>query len=266
MKRRGWWTWGLTLGAVGVLAGPGGAQELGDRIRAVDGDVVFRMELRDGVEVCENGIRTKGHHRSFQWGDDRGERACSEGLAEVVATVRGGEIRALDLDPWEGPGSSPRGAVDLGRVSGPRAASFLISLARSDRDESRVGKEALMMATLGRDVRVWPDLLDVARDRTLDEELRSSAVFWLGQAAADAATGGLAELARDDTEDQKVRDAAVFALSQRPDDEGVPVLMELARSAREAETRKTAIFWLSQSGDARVLDFFEEVLLGRAGG
>jgi hypothetical protein len=39
--------------------------------------------------------------------------------------------------------------------------------------------------------------------------------------------------------------------------------MVLARTAREAETRRAAMFWLAQSDDERVVAFFEEVLLGR---
>jgi len=71
----------------------------------------------------------------------------------------------------------------------------------------------------------------------------------------------LSSLAED--EDQEVRNAAIFALSQRPDDEGLPALMELARTGAHAETRKTAMFWLAQSGDERVVAFFEEILLRR---
>ncbi|HKJ01552.1 MAG TPA: HEAT repeat domain-containing protein, partial [Longimicrobiales bacterium] len=93
-----------------------------------------------------------------------------------------------------------------------------------------------------------------------------SALFWVGQEAAEAATDGLAEVALGDDEAQDVRDAAVFALSQRPSDEGVPVLMELARTAQETRTRRTAFFWLAQSDDPRVVPFFEEILLGRPGG
>ena len=60
--------------------------------------------------------------------------------------------------------------------------------------------------------------------------------------------------------------AAVFALSQRPDDEAVPILMDVARTAADAETRRTAMFWLAQSEDDRVLSFFESILTGRRGG
>jgi len=73
-------------------------------------------------------------------------------------------------------------------------------------------------------------------------------------------------VALDDEEEQEVRDAAVFALSRRPDDEAVPILMEIARTAPQAETRRSAMFWLAESKDDRVYAFFEEILTRRGGG
>jgi HEAT repeat protein len=85
-------------------------------------------------------------------------------------------------------------------------------------------------------------------------------VFWLGQAAGDAATKGLDSLAEDAGGDIEMRKQAVFALSQRPADEGVPVLIRIARTNRHPELRKTALFWLGQSEDPRALTLFEELL------
>jgi hypothetical protein len=39
--------------------------------------------------------------------------------------------------------------------------------------------------------------------------------------------------------------------------------MDLARTGDQADTRRTAMFWLAQSQDERVIEFFEEILLGR---
>jgi HEAT repeat protein len=110
---------------------------------------------------------------------------------------------------------------------------------------------------------VWRDLFDIARDPSIQQEVRASSLFWLGQEAGDAVTTGIAAIAADEREEQEVREAAIFALSQRAGDVGVQPLMELARTAREAETRRAAMFWLAQSEDPRVLAFFEEILLGR---
>ena len=64
----------------------------------------------------------------------------------------------------------------------------------------------------------------------------------------------------DDDDDVDVREAAVFALSQRPRREAVPALMEVAETSRFAKVRRSAVFWLGQTGDSRALDFFERIL------
>jgi HEAT repeat protein len=85
-------------------------------------------------------------------------------------------------------------------------------------------------------------------------------VFWLGQAAGEAAVRGLDSIVVDTSGDLEVRKQAVFALSQRPAEEGVPALIRVARTSPHPELRKTALFWLGQSEDPRALALFEEIL------
>ena len=157
-------------------------------------------------------------------------------------------------------------AVELGAVSAEQAVEFLLETARRGGRSGHGQEDALFPAVLADVEEIWRDLMAMAKDRTVDEDVRSSALFWVGQEATSVVTEGLAEVALDEDEDQGVRDAAVFALSQRSPEEGVPILMEVARTAREAETRSSAMFWLAQSEDERVYAFFEEILLGRGGG
>jgi HEAT repeat protein len=143
--------------------------------------------------------------------------------------------------------------------------SFLLGAAREGAGGRGV-EEAILPVMLADVAEAWRDVLAVAENRGMDPDVRRSALFWVGQEAAAAATAGLAGVAADEDEDQEVRSAAIFALSQRPREEGVPILMELARTAREPSTRKTAFFWLAQSRDERVVPFFREVLVGKRGG
>ncbi|MDQ3136347.1 MAG: hypothetical protein M3Q93_02035, partial [Gemmatimonadota bacterium] len=115
-------------------------------------------------------------------------------------------------------------------------------------------------ATLADSVVVWPMLLRLARRPDLPLDTRRQAVFWLGQAAGEAATRGLDSLAGDRSGELELRKHAVFALSQRPPVEGVPALVRIARANPHAELRKTALFWLGQSEDPRALALFEEIL------
>jgi len=149
-------------------------------------------------------------------------------------------------------------ATDLGMVSTKEAASYLLALAL--RDESRAAEKAIFPAVLADSVTIWPDLLKIAKSDAVSRKVRRSAVFWLGQAAGDAATRGLTDLVADGGQDREVRESAVFALSQRPRDEGVPALIRIARENKDPDLRRKAIFWLGQSDDPRALALFEELL------
>ena len=239
---------------VAASASAGTAQSLAERVReAGDGEVRFRYATRDGIEVCENGIRRGERNHVYGTWDSDGAWNCTEGEAEITLRIRDGRVRSLDLGPASG---------DLLRaIPAADAAEFLLELAATARSD--VAEDAILPAQIARDVVTWPRILEIARDRDRPEDVRKQAVFRLGQEAADTATDGLAELAGDHGEDEDVRESAVFALSQRPNDEGVPILMELAETAEHGDVRRSALFWLAQSGDERVLSFFERILGGR---
>jgi HEAT repeat protein len=204
-----------------------------------------------------------GDHRMW-WNskdDDGGPTNCRPGPVEVELDVRRGEVR--DVDVIRDRNERTPGAVDLGEVSAPAAVAYFLELA--EEGTHGAGEDVIFPAVLADVQDLWVELLAMARQESVRMGVRKSALFWVGQEAADAATEGLADLAFDEDEDQDVREAAVFALSQRPADEAVPILMQLARTAEQAGTRRSAMFWLAQSEDERVLAFFEEVLLGRGG-
>jgi HEAT repeat protein len=120
---------------------------------------------------------------------------------------------------------------------------------------------AIFPATLADSAVVWPELLQIAKDVSRPRGTRKSAVFWLSQAAGAAASEGLAEIVDDEVGDREVRESAIFALSQLDDDGGVPILIRLVRTHPDPDIKKKAIFWLGQSGDARAIALFEELLL-----
>lgn len=262
MRAPGW------LVFLGVVAAPAAAtgQELARRAGAVD-DGVARLTFpaRPGVEICDQGVRM-GEHRfmwhSRGWGEDA--RNCRNGPVEIEMRLRDGAVR--DIEVIRRLSDRTEGALDLGSVSGEEAARFLLEVARSGGSAGRGEEDAVLPAMLADAEEIWRDLLELAQDRGVDEGARTSALFWVGQEAAAAVTEGLAEVALDEDQDQDVREAAVFALSQRPNDEAVPILMEIARTARQVDTRRSAMFWLAQSKDERVYAFFEEILVGRGGG
>lgn len=247
----------LVPAAAWAQAGDGLARRIDD---AQGERVAFRFAVDADVTVCENGFR-RADDRETYWGrwDGDGPR-CPGGPLEVVVTRDGRGVRDVDF----GPVGYAVHDVDLGEVSPDAGAEWLLSLHERGADPD-AAEEALAGAVVARGVEPAARLIDLARDRTLPSDLRRSALFWVSQEAARGLDATLVGIAADEAEDQDVRDAAVFGLSQRPDDESVPALMDLARTAPHVQTRRSALFWLSQSDDARVPDFFASLILGSGG-
>ena len=258
-----------------LVAGPATAQRLGARVAAApDGTVRLSFAARPGVcgdgrgliaLECEGGkCRRGGHTITFdgRFDSDEVEYDCEPGPVRVSLTIRSGRVQSVRTyvgGHWVTP---PRDAAvtDLGTASARDAVDFLLGLAK--REDIRAGEEAILPATLADSATVWPMLLRLARDDGAPGRTRRQAVFWLGQAAGDAATRDLADLVDDADVDRDVKEQAVFALSQQPRDAGVPALIRIARTHREPSVRRKALFWLGQSGDPRALALFEEILTG----
>jgi HEAT repeat protein len=180
------------------------------------------------------------------------------GPGRLVVEKRGGEIS--DLRFYVGGRWRPAnaGVVDLGTVPASEAAEYLLSIAQSEKGS--MGSKAIFPATIVDSANVWPTFIRIARNADLPRQARTQSVFWLGQAAGEAATKDLRDIVLDNGVDREVREQAVFALSQRPRDEGVPALIAIARTNKDPEIRKKAMFWLGQSQDPRAIDLFEELL------
>lgn len=241
------------FGALLALPTALSAQTLVQRVASVgDGSLRFSFAARPGVCASGHGITIMNDDRSDEWQSD-----CARGPVRVSLRVRGG--RVSDANTYVGGHWRPTasGTTDLGTLPARQAAVDLLALAEASPTDA---EELVTAATLADSAVVWPDLLRLARRPDLPLETRKHAIFWLGQAAGAAAMRGLDSLANDQGGDLEVRKQAVFALSQRPEDEGVPALIHIARTSPRAEVRKTALFWLGQSGDPRALALFEELL------
>lgn len=256
-----------------LLAAPASAQTLEQRVaRAPDGIVRFSYAARPGVYGngrniiswdCQ-GSRCRSQHVEGNVSDadhDDWASACDSGPVRIALTVRGGAV--TDIKSYVG-GAWRAGAsgTDLGIVGAREASTYLLRVAADSRTAGRAAERAIFPAMLADSVAptVWRDLLRLARDADVARKVRRSAVFWVGQAAGDAATRGLTDLVDEPNADREVREQAVFALSQRPRDEGVPALIRIARENPDPELRRKAIFWLGQSEDPRALALFEELL------
>jgi HEAT repeats len=255
----------LVCGGVAALitiGAPIQAQSLASQIAAVEnGAVAFHYAARPGV--CGDGetfIRSgrSSYHGSFS--SKRPMEPCIFGPAQVRLTLEDGVVHRVEA--WVGPLRS-RDGRDLGEVSAPEAARYLMTIAT--RGTSGASKKAIFPAVLADSSTIWPALFEIARDTdTRSRATRQDALFWLSRFASGAVTGRpndpFAEDDEPETEDDDLKKHAVFVLSQLPRSEGVPQLLEVARSNQSWRVRSQAFFWLGQSGDARAVDLFESVL------
>jgi HEAT repeat protein len=248
--------------AMVAIATPLQAQSLASRIAAVeDGAVTFHYAPRPGI--CGDGetfIRTgrSSYHGSFS--TKRAMEPCIFGPVQVRLTIEDGAVHRVET--WVGPLAS-RGARDLGEVSAPEAARYLMTIAASG--TRGASAKAIFPAVLADSAVIWPALFPIARDAdTRSKGARQDAMFWLSRFASGAVAGRPNNPFADDEEEQTADDDlkthAVFVLSQLPRDEGIPQLLEVARSNRSWRVRSQALFWLGQSGDPRAIDLFESVL------
>jgi hypothetical protein len=236
---------------------------LASRIAAApEGEVWMRFASRPGVCGSENGISTSSgsNRRNYVNTGDHDSWNCVEGPVWVALERNGGRVEKVRVRVARGWSTEGRGRVtDLGMVGAREASDWLLALAERS-TVGRVGEEAIVPATLADSVTTWPALLRLTRNTALPQQTRRSAVFWLSQQAGDRVTRELSSFVSESDDDREVRKHAVFALSQRPRDEAVPELVRIARSHRDPEIRKTAMFWLGQSGDPRAIALFEEIL------
>ena len=249
------------VASVVMLAAPLQAQSLASRVAERDGAVTFHYAARPGV--CGDGetfIRTGPHSYHGSWSSNRPMEPCIVGPVQVRMTVEDGIVHRLET--FVGPLSSRR-ARDLGEVSAPEAARYLMTLAaQGGRGAS---SKAIFPAVLADSAVVWPALFPIARDtEKRSKSARQDAMFWLSRFAAGAVAGRPNDPFPDDDEeesaDEDLKKHAVFVLSQLPRDEGIPQLLQVARSNKSWRVRSQALFWLGQSGDLRAMELFESVL------
>lgn len=252
--------------ALGATAAAGQQPELRD----ADGTVRFAYPAAsnvcgtgDGILIREpdgSSMLVSGRLSTRDWQDWRvGDPPCRTGDARVRLTRS--QDRWTDVRLVVGDGAQPEpGVRDLGYFAGQDAADALLEAARSS--GGRAARDLMLAAAVARDAIIWPQLLDLARDRSLGTRVRESALHWLGRQAAREAVAALGGIVRDRTEDDRIREAAVFALSLLPEDQAIPILIDVVRSTDDPRVVNRALFWLAEFDDPRATAVFEEILAG----
>jgi len=257
------------LGGVGgaALFGQAGAGSLRSRVEgAGDGRSQFQYAAR--ADVCGWGPSVQIGRSTFVslgTGATSDNVPCRRGPVVVRVTRAGGQVVGVEAEV--GPESRPEGVTDLGAVSAPAAAEYLLDLA--GRAEGRPAREAIFPAVLADSATVWPTLLTIGRNRDLSRSVRQSALSWVGREMdrvgpedGRRVSAALVAIAGDTEETTGIRQQAlsVLARNQRAD---LSALTRMA-SGNDSWLRKAAVDALAGSGDPRARDFLRASLQDQA--
>lgn len=242
-----------------AVAAGASAQSLSQRVVANDGSIQVIYPSRptacgDGETYIGNVFGQSTYYSgnsAISGRDSWRSRPCIHGPARVVATVISGEVTRLR--PYVGP--VPKSDMRTLDVTSADASAWLNDLVT--KGSSKLASEALLPLVLADAPEPWPFLLRIARDDNRPTAVRRSAMVWLSNGVYEKL--GI-EDTHAETDDDEVKTQAVFALSQHRNSETVPDLIDIARNAKNPAARRSAIFWLGQTGDTRAADVYAELL------
>ncbi|HEX5971249.1 MAG TPA: HEAT repeat domain-containing protein [Gemmatimonadaceae bacterium] len=272
--------------AVAPTLGAQSAATIAARVAgAADGEV--RMTYTARPDACGDGGESISFGDSFRVSDSRewngasSGSGCVHGPARVALTVRDHQVIAVHPHVA---GRWPAGdaVLDLGTVPAAQAAAYFVSLA-SKVPERRPQRGSLLAAVLADSAAIAPDLQRLARDgsvpavsalgmleekgvpalmdvaRSGNENVRKSAVFWLGQSDEPPARAVVRSVIDDARETVAVRRAAIFAYGQRTSGASVADLVSLYDHLREPRLREHVIFVLSQRDEESATDALMDI-------
>jgi hypothetical protein len=260
---RPWMAWALAavLGA-GTTQSVGAQAALDQRIQAVRNGTL-RFTLPAAPYVCGNGsswYRSRDGRSGSYYGMWNGstnskdvETICDRGPVRIVVVREDGDTRSLRH--YVGGRWVPQDTVtDLGAVSASEGGAWL--LRQAERGSDKVARTAMNAALLVDSLSPGTTLLRMARDSSRSQDVRNSAVFWLGEVVGDRVAATLDSIAYEPG-DREVRRTAIMAMARRPKDEAIPALQKLAETLPDRELRRVAIMALAQTRDAQAIAWLE---------
>jgi TolA-binding protein len=143
--------------------------------------------------------------------------------------------------------------------SGLADLDFFRALYKSTKSEDVRGQ--IIQAVVGLktpEVTKW--LLDMAKDKTLDDASRNNAIFWVSkQPTVDMnELNVIYDQARGN---DAVQTQVIYIYSTRKETAAVDKLMAIAKSDPNIEMKKQALFWLAKKDDPRVKQFILDLII-----
>jgi len=145
----------------------------------------------------------------------------------------------------------------LGNPGAAESLGFIEKIFQAHPDAD-VREKLLFVLSRHDEPRVYDVLLKTAlEDRK--EEVRRSAVFWLGCIPDARCLVGLKEVFRKEKESD-IREHVIFALSLRKEKEAVVEMIRIAKEDRDDSVREKAVFWLGQKATAESVKALKDIV------
>jgi len=218
------------------------------------------IEYEEVFRCYEDFIKT---YPNSKWADDAkrnliviGKKLSDMGKKEygvVIRTMQDSADREIALTAISA----------LRNIGNERALDALVGLYK--RTQHRAVREEII-STLSefRLPKAVQSLTEIVKEDP-DRRMREKAIFWLGQRApSDEMIQLLEHVALNDPH-RDVRKKAVFGLSEAHDGKGVKPLIRIAEKAKNVDTRKDAVLWLSQKTQSEeAIQCLETIALNEA--
>jgi HEAT repeat protein len=199
--------------------------------------VAYQFSQKKGVFFGKNYRTTKGERvRDKEANKEYETRNAGIFLLRDATTDAITRVDIYDLDQPNDFDGYP--VYWLGRVSNDESLSFLQELLAKEAT-SKLADSTVAAIALHEDGRVGQILEGIVRDSKV-ENIRKSAVFWLGQSEGE--TGFLSSLIANEQESLEVRKQAAFAIGVSKDASALPTLQSLYGQVTNREVKKQIIF------------------------
>jgi hypothetical protein len=231
------------------------AQSLATRIAAVrDGNVHLTYAARpgfcgDGESVVRSGNAVFMLPDMFGRERDRGTVTCYAGPVRVSVRQLAGEVGSITVH-LGGRWPTNDGATDLGTVSAPEAARWMLSQAR--RLTSRAANYAIVAAALADSVSIADDFARLARDESVRTETRGYAVMWMGFLGSDDARRNLRAMVTDASLNTDLRGHAIVALAEREIERADAEFLQSSYGTLPVSLRDKVFLAVSRTGEPRI--------------
>lgn len=251
------------------------AQDLAARLdRVRDGTVRLSFATRAGVcgdgrfigEDTPDGFRTwtiwsGGYSINMMDRDELWAPDCKTGPLRLVVKKTAGrvaELRAAVGVDWKSDVTVP----DLGRVPAPEAADWLLGVAKTTDDD--VARVAMLAANMADGARIADRLIEMAKDRKLDPDVRERAMRWVSEAAMREGKAGEADrtlrtIAAERDESADLRERAIRELWDTPENDAY--LKDLLGKLSRTDLKERIVRRLGESKGGANADWVRQVAL-----